>query len=246
MAQADWASLVGSIAEAASFRAGVTGGVTGPPVTAPDTNLFVFGWHALEPPTAAPGGQLAHGKYCTVTDFGPTDRGIRIEGAIKRGLSASPEGFSPFLFAGLQGDSTADQCYMLGLSDEDPCKIVLRKGYLYSGVPAVATGNNLRHSVGTVLNDVWTHLRLDLITNENGDVVLACYRNDLTANNVDAPSWVLVPFNDTLGESYVDDVLGHNSGAIPLIGGRAGFGCEFSAAGSRAFVDHCRVLRQTA
>ena len=44
------------------------------------------------------------------------------------------------LVAGAQGNSVLDLAYMLGLEDNDPHHIVLRKGVITVGLPSVAIG----------------------------------------------------------------------------------------------------------
>lgn len=239
MAQTDWATLTGALVVSDSFRAGATAGETPPN----GGGSFVYGWHALETPTPPAGGGLAHGKILTVAGFTIT-KGISIRGCVKRGLSAALTGFSPFIYASLQGDSVLDKCYMLGLSDEDPARIVLRKGQLMEGVPAVEAENHLRASVASVLNNVWAHLRLDVITNDNGDVVLLCYKNDLTLHPCHTPTWELIPMDDALGDNFIDDVLGDNSGTVPLLTGNAGFAMRAEVAGCRSFADYMQAWRQ--
>ncbi len=83
--------------------------------------------------------------------------------------------------------------------------------------------------------------RLDVIVNDNGDVVLQVFRNDLTARPLSAPAvWLPVA---GMAE-FIDDHLGINSGAQPLTAGRAGFGFACSDVSRRAYFDHLEIWRQ--
>jgi hypothetical protein len=80
-----------------------------------------------------------------------------------------------------------------------------------------------------------------MVVNQNGDVLLQVFRNDLTTNPLGtAPAWAAVP-----GISqFIDDTLGINSGSEPFTSGRAGFGFFTKDVTRRGFVDHVEVFRQ--
>jgi hypothetical protein len=170
-------------------------------------------------------------------------KGGSVRGAIQRGVSGGPLGFAPFLFVGLQGPSVNDLGYLLGLGDGDPHHVVLRKGALSGGLPDIPPGTQgvLRRSTATFMPGTWVHLRLNMIVNLNGDVLLQVFQNDLVANPLGgAPSWQPVP-----GMSeFIDDALGINSGSQPFTSGRAGFGFFTKDVTRRGFVDHVEVYRQ--
>ena len=150
-------------------------------------------------------------------------------------------GFSPFLFIGCQGDSVNDTSYMLGLSDEDPFRIVLRKGAIAVGIPD-SDGNGVLLASGQSFRQaVWLHIRLDMIANQNGDVLLRCFSNDLQSRPLgEPPDWKPIPGM----ELFVDDVTGVNSGVPPLPSGRAGFAFAVSDVTRRGYFDHLEVARQ--
>ena len=133
MAQSDWSFCTSSLAASECAR-GVTAGITPPS----GGGSFVYGFNTLE----VVSGAVA--LMCTQTNFAPTpaNKGGRISAVMKRGLSGGSSGFAPFLFIGLQGTSTSDAGYLLGLSDNDASKIVLRKGTLVGGIPAAETGSS--------------------------------------------------------------------------------------------------------
>lgn len=234
MALADWTALGGGL-DANTLRRGVieAGAVSG---GAPNGGgSFIYGYNSL----AATAG--AAGLFVADADFAPADFGASIKAAVKRGPSAGLTGWSPFIFIAGQGASVNDNGYLLGLEDDDPHKIVLRKGRIGDGVPSDVGSGVLRASTASFANNVWHHLRLDAIVNENGDVVIRVFRNDLAVNAVTAPVWVAI---DGMAE-FVDDSLGINSGSVPYTSGRIGFGNAVSAITRRSLFDHIEVRRQT-
>lgn len=232
MAETDWTYLNDGL-DAAAVDRGVTTGIARPP----GGGNFVFGLNSLA--TA----QGAVGLFTNQVNFAPMAKGGSVRGAIQRGQSGGPLNFAPFLFVGLQGPSVNDQGYLLGLGDGDPHHIVLRKGALSGGLPDIAPGTQgvLRRSTGTFLAATWLHLRLDMVVNLNGDVLLQVFQNDLVARPLGtAPSWTAVPGMD----QFIDDALGINSGSQPFTSGRAGFGFFTKDVTRRGFFDQVEVYRQ--
>lgn len=230
MAQTDWSYLNNGLDIAAVDR-GVTAGITPPP----GGGDFVFAFNSL---VAAQG---AVGLFCNLPNFAPLAKGGSISGAIQRGPGGGSTGFSPFLFLCGQGLSVNDHAYLLGLSDEDPHRVVLRKGMLSSGIPASSGTGVLRASTVSFLQGAWLNLRLDVIVNENGDVVIKAFHNDLEVNPLnDPPDWQPIPGM----ADFIDDHLAINSGSQPLTSGRAGFGVAVKDVTRRAFFDHITLARQ--
>jgi hypothetical protein len=236
MAQADWTVLNDSLSSGSIVR-GVTAGFT-PPAGG---GSFVYGFNSLDTAVGAAG------FFVNLVNFAPMTKGGRITAAIKRAPSGGPLGFSAFLFFALTGPSVNDQGYLLGLSDADPSRIVLRKGAISAGLPdlAPASGNGILRQSTTSVDvdaDVWTHLRLDVISNDIGDVRLQCFQNDLNAQPIGtAPVWTAIPGMT----EFVDDALGVNSGSAPFVGGRAGYAFRKNDVTRRAQFDHIEVRRQT-
>jgi hypothetical protein len=232
VAETDWTFLNDGL-DAATVDRGVTTGIARPP----GGGSFLFGMNSLS--TA----QGVVGLFTNQVNFAPMAKGGSIRGAVQRGVSGGPLNFAPFLFVGLQGPSVNDLGYLLGLGDGDPHHIVLRKGVLSAGLPDVPPGTQgvLRRSTATFLPGTWVHLRLDMIVNLNGDVLLQVFQNDLALHPLGgAPSWAAVP-----GMSeFIDDALGINSGSQPFTSGRAGFGFFTKDVTRRGFFDHLEVLRQ--
>lgn len=228
MAEADFSELTNSLS-GGTLRRGVTAGVTTPT----GGGSFAFGANSI----ASTAG--AWGLYTNQANFSPTpaNKGGSIRAALKRGPGV---GFAPLIFIGLQSNDVNASGYLLGLTDGDPARIALVKGQLVNGIPDVAPGTLgvLRRSDSTVEADTWQHLRLDMVVNTNGDVVLNCFRN---LGNVSSPSWVAIPGITQV----IDDVLGVNTGSTPFTNGRMGFGGRWAETNRRAYWDYVESVRQT-
>lgn len=237
MAEADWTFMANSL-DAGSVRRGVTTGVARPN----NGGSFVYGFNTVTNTAGAVALYASPTGQSGFTPVGPA-KGGSMRGAIQRGASGGPLNFAPFLFMGAtSNDVTAATAYLLGLDDDDPHRIVLRKGKMTDGLPAVAVGSlgTLAAGTETFINATWLHLRLDVIANTNGDVLLLAFRSDLTINPVDAPAWVPIP---GIGQ-VVDDALGINSGSPPLQGGYCGYGMYTRDVSRRVFFDQLEVQRQ--
>jgi hypothetical protein len=239
MSSLDWTLVTDSLASPDVMR-GVTQGHT-PPAGGGD---FVFGINSL----SLVDGIVA--LYATPqppnTDFNPMTMGGEITGCLQRGVGGGQNGMAAFLFMSHQTTDVGGSCYMLGLADGNPAHIVLRKGIMQLGLPDEAanpTGSSgiLRRSTATYAPGTWVQLRLEVVYNLSGDVVINCYENDLSVNDADAPSWVVVPGM----EPFIDDGIGVNTGSVPLVGGRAGKGAQLSENVRRCFFDQITLARQT-
>ena len=230
MAEVDWAFMNNGAAAATVIR-GVSSGFTVPN----GGGSFIFGFHSL----ASAGG--TSGLYVNLTNFAPLAKGASIRAAVQRATGSGTTAFAPFVFVGVQSNppSINDTGYLLGLSDNSPSEIVLRKGAPVGGLDP--TGSDiLATGSSTFAAGVWVHLRMDVINNPNGDVVINCFQNDLTANAVTAPVWTAIPGISTV----VDDALQVLTGTAPLLGGFVGYGFESTALNRRGLFDHVEVLRQ--
>ena len=230
MAEADWTYLNDGL-DIATVDRGVTAGIARPP----GGGSFLFAFNSL----AAVQGAV--GLFCNLVDVAPMAKGASIRGCVQRGPGGGPTGFSPFLFLACQGNSVNDTAYLLGLSDDDPHRIVLRKGAVAVGIPDSEGPNVLLASGESFSQGTWLHLRLDVIVNDNGDVVLKVLRNDLDAHPLGSPpDWQAVPGM----VEFIDDHLGINSGIQPLTSGRGGFGMAVADVTRRGYFDHLELLRQ--
>jgi len=231
MAQADWTFLNDGL-DIATVDRGVTVGIARPP----GGGSFLYAFNSL----AAVQGAVA--LFANLVSFAPMAKGGSIRGCMQRGPSGGPTGFSPFFFLGCQGNSVNDTAYLLGLSDDDPHRIVLRKGMVSTGIPDAEGPGVLLASGESFEIGTWLHLRLDVIVNLNGDVVLKVLKNDLVAQPLGTPpNWQPVA---GMAE-FIDDNTGINSGSQPLTSGRGGFGVMVKDATRRSFFDHVELLRQT-
>ena len=210
---------------------GVTHGVP----RAPGGGEFLFAFNSLTPAS----GAVA--LFANQADFAPLSKGGSIRGCVQRGPGGGATGFSPFLFLCGQGTSVNDRGYLLGLSDTDPHRIVLRKGALAAGLPDEDGPGVLLRSTASFIQGTWSHLRLDAIVNPNGDVVLQAFWSNLEEHALGtSPDWQVIEGMPL----FVDDHLGINSGSQPLTSGRAGFGFATQDVTRRAFFDHLELLRQ--
>lgn len=231
MAQSDWTILNGSSDTSLVLR-GVTGGIPRPN----GGGGFVYGFASL---TVTPSSVAF---CCTQDNYAPMARGGSIRGALCRGQGGGPLGFSAYLFLAGQGTSISDQGYLLGLQDDDPSRIALRKGRLDVGIPTGLPGVGgllARGNVPAAIGD-WVHVRLDAEVNPNGDVVLTSYFSDLSKHPVTAPVWQPVPGIAQI----IDDPLRVNTGSAPFTSGRAGYGFRSADISRRAYFDHLEVHRQ--
>lgn len=233
-----------------NWQTGIPGsvGTGGAPLYAGTTAAFptpsgggsrTYSWRAAD---ASING--AHAVRVDAPNFAPIpgNNGGSIRGAIYRADGSSAEDHSVFLFFQLQEDDTSGTAYLLGLSPEVSSHLVLVKGPLSSGIPTSAekTDGVVRRSTETYGQGTWLHVRLDVVVNPNGDVVLNTWVNDLTANDVTAPTWVAV---DEMS-GVIDDVLGWETGTPGLnVGGRMGFAYHATSSGTAGAVDHIRVAR---
>jgi len=243
MAYADWTELTNSIGSGTISR-GVTAGIARPS----GGGSFLYGFNSL----VVTAGSV--GLFANQTNFAPTpvNKGGSVSAAIKRGVSGGNTGFAPLIFIGLQGSDISDNGYLLGLGDASPSHIVLKKGPLSALLEDLApdpedNGILLRSTTAYAI-DTWLHVRLDMIVQGSGDVVLQCFENDLDTNDVTAPVWTLIPGMEgpqhpTLS-GFVDDALGINSGSLPYTNGRIGFGFRSEDVTRRGYIDHVVVARQ--
>lgn len=230
MAETDWSYLNGGL-DIATVDRGVTAGLTPPP----GGGSFVFAFNSL---AAAQG---AVGLFANQANFAPMAKGGSIRGVLQRGPGGGPTGFSPFLFLCCRGNSVNDTAYLLGLSDDDPHRIVLRKGSVAVGLPSADGPGVLLKSSASFAQGTWVHLRLDVIVNTNGDVVLKVFQNDLAAHPIgSAPDWQPVAGM----VEFIDDQLAINSGTQPLTSGRGGFGFAVKDVTRRGYFDQIELYRQ--
>ncbi len=245
MGETNWTELDDGL-DSATVDRGTTTGIARPA----GGGSFIFGFNSRS--TAAG----AAGLFTNQTDYAPTAalKGGSVRGAVQRGVSSGDTGHSPLLFICGQGTSVNDLAYLLGLQDDEPHKIVLRKGTIVAGIPAGSPGTTgiLRRSTGTFVKGTWLHLRLDAVVNVNGDVILKAFRSDLDAHDVTSPVWAAIPGLEDpdladshgAGTCFVDDTLAVNSGSSPYTTGYMGFGFQTGNVSRRGYFDQIECIRQ--
>lgn len=202
--------------------------------------------HGFNSRLVSPG---ASGYFSNQTNFAPMAKGGSITGAIQRGVSGGDTNFAPMLFIGLQGPSVEDSGYLLGLGDAAPSKIILKKGTLGEQLSNLSTGSGvLARSTAEYDQGTWVHIRLDMVVNLTGEVILLAFQSDLDDNAVTAPSWEPIPGMDTIspgsGIACIDDPGGVATGSLPYLDGRAGFAMWCQDVARRAYFDHLTLVRQ--
>src|SRR5258708_829745 len=108
MAQTDFTEVTGPNANATSVVArGVSSGITRPA----GGGNFVFAFNSL----LTTQGIVAF--WTNQANFGPTSaqKGMQVTAAMQRGTSGDTTGWSCWVFAGLQGVTSADSGYLFGL-----------------------------------------------------------------------------------------------------------------------------------
>lgn len=235
MASSNWTALVNSLSQA-TIDYGVSAGITPPN----GGGSFIFGFNSLLTTLGV------SAWYTNQVNFAPTPalKGGAIMGAVQRGVSAGAINFSQFLFIGLQGNSTTDSGYLLGLGDgSEAAHIVLAKGPPSQSLSDLAPGTAgvLRRSTASYSAGTWLQLRLDMIVNANGETRLQVFQNDLVANSVTSPIWTAIPGMT----EFVDDPMGINSGTQPFTAGYMGFGVFSKDVQRRSYFDHIVCRRQT-
>jgi len=229
MASTDFTNLTGVLA------AGVVKGVTdSPPSGVPNGGgTFTYGIGR----TAA-GADGYVGMFHNGAGFIPTAKGGSIMCAMIKEGKGTDSGnnliYSPSIWGNLQGVNVTDLGYQLGLTEEEPARIMLAKSTLTAGLDPAGAGM-LRLSAATIAKGTWVHLRLDIIEQPSGDVLLSVFQSDLTANAVTAPVWAAIAGM----ADYVDDALAYNTGSAPLATGRMGLGARMGTESGRySYFDH--------
>ena len=186
------------------------------------------------------------GYYLNLANFIPV-AGTRKCGSIRAAMkrySSSPT-CSPIMGFMLGTDPGVSEGYMLGLSGATAYQIALKKGTPASGLdPNSAQVLRLATDSHTTVGDSalgWFHLRLDVLVNPHGEVVLNCYENIL--GNVTAPTWTAI---DGMTQ-FIDDSMGILTLTPPHVTGfYAFFGQYSNTVGACTLWDQVEVYRQTA
>ena len=239
MAEADWAEMTSPALDSGSVARGVTNAFTR---VHADAGSTVFGFHALTGDTGFAG------LYVDLSNFNPiagTKKGGSIRAALKRYSSGA--GYAPMFGLMLGTDPNTSEGYMLGLTQATSYAVALKKGSPGNGMDDSGSDLlRLASASDTAVGDsadVWKHLRLDVLVNPHGEVVLNVYENDAQTNGVTAPVWSAITGMD----QYIDDSLGILSGSLPHLTGFYAFFGHYTEdlQGSVSLFDHIEVYRQT-
>jgi len=239
VAQADFADLTGQALGSGIVARGVSAAFTTPS----GGGSFLYALNSVASSTGFAG------KYVNLANFNPIT-GTRKAGSMTCAMKkySSRVTFAP-AFGIMKGtDPGSAEGYIVALTQETGYKIGLFKGSLIGGFSATAASTRLLRSSTTTYTsygngpEAWFHLRLDVLVNPHGEVVLNVYKNDLVAHVVGTPIWDAIP-----GMSmYVDDSVGVLSGALPHLDG---FYCVFGMyvaadTGRTCFYDQLTCGRQ--
>lgn len=245
MGQADFTELSdGEALDSTSVKKGVTSAIAKPN----GGGTFIYGFNSVQNVSGVAG------VFANQAGFATMAYGAVLTFCIMRGTGAYTTGFAPFGFIGAALGESSDFGYLLGLGNDDPYHIILRKGRLADGLPdTVPTtgvglqpdGCNLRRSTATFSPATWLQLMLNVAANANGDNVISVKRNNLNDNPCTAPVWEAIPGMDPI----VDDALEINTGSTPLIGygvgpSKAGMACYVNGISRRAYFDQLTLRKQ--
>lgn len=229
MASTDFTNLTGNL------TSGVVKGVTDSPPSGVPNGGGVFSYGIGR---TASGVDGVVGFFHNGSGFTPTAKGGSIMCAMVKEGKGTDTGnnlvYAPLIFGALQGANVTDLGYQLGLTEEEPARIVLAKGALTAGLDPAGAGV-LRLSSASIVKGTWVHLRLDIVEQPSGDVLLKVFQNDLTANAVTSPSWAAIAGM----ADVVDDALAYNTGSAPLLTGRMGLAMRMGTeTGRYSYFDH--------
>jgi len=239
MSEADWSTLTGGSAlDSGSVARGVSNAFTVPN----GGGSYVHGFRSLDASSGVAGW------YCALSNFTPIGGGGNKGGSVRAAMKryTAQDGYAPFIGLIKGTDPTADG-YFLGLTEgASAYNLALKKGSPASGL----TGNEtsiLRKSSDQFTDSgdtaaAWFHVRLDVLVNPNGDVVLSVKQNDLTSNAVTSPVWAAVSGMD----DFVDDAVGILTESTPHQNSFYIMFGHYTAAsqGSVSLFDHFEVWRQ--
>ena len=242
MAEADWTNMVGTGLDTDDVPRGVS---TAFLLAHAPAGSYCYVYRSATSTTGFAG------KYLNLSNFAPIDsnKGASIRALVKR--YSSNGDFAPIFGVMMGTDPSTSEGYLLGLSEGSSYQIALRKGAPAAGLDASGS-DILRVSDAAFTDvgdsaDVWFHLRMDVLVNPHGEVVINLFENDVQSNGLTAgggtESWVSIDGMD----QFIDDPAGVFSGSTPHLGSfYAFYGMYTEEAGSTVLFDHIEVARQTA
>jgi hypothetical protein len=202
MAQADWTTMTNGLTSA-DVRSGVSMAAAFDP---PDGS-FVYFFNTV----GATVGVAA--RRVNLTNFNPTayGKGGSLWMCMRR-WGSSLTGMYPFIALLNSADVASAEGYILGLTNESTSRLMLKKGPINGNL--LSSDSSLLRISDATYGNAWFEVRLDLIVNPQGDVVLNVYQSDLTAYNPGSEVWT-VPDGMTM---FVDDAGGILTGSVPILG----------------------------
>lgn len=210
MAETHWEQMEGSLDTAM-----VSWGKTTRAEAAPPEGAACGGFHSLQP---------CEGVSALIsTEVGesmapiPAGKGGAIQGCIRKMVLMHQ--YAPMLFLACGKNTASAQAYMLGLSEEWPYRIVLKKGLLVEGLQIadpVNTPTVLRVSDAIYDTSIWHNLQMFVAVNAQGDVALRVLRD---VNDPIDPIPGNMDFQAIAGMGdVIDDALGTLTGTPGLTG----------------------------
>lgn len=237
MGASDWTTCTNSLATSSVAR-NPTSGTPRPP----GAGQYLFAMHSRIVQTGAVG------LFVNQVGFAPMPFGGIIHGMLTKLVSGGGTNFGAAFFFSAAGPDVSDVAYILALSEAEPAHLLLKKARQIDGLadeaPNPTVNKILRRSVETFGMGEFVQVRLRVIDQPGGDVVLKVQKNDLTAvgANLTTPTWIDVPGMDP----FTDDVTQINTGSAPLVGGRAGKSGFFRDVNRRVAFDQVVVEKQNA
>lgn len=227
MGEAHWTHMTGS-APAEDISWGYTdNGSFG----APSGNR-VFGFHSLNPVEAVAAMNAEGMSYSPISG----QMGGVITAHLRRFTTGA--GYGTAIFFIDSTNAASGRAYVLGLSQEYPYRIVLKKGLFSSGL-SITGLDTLAYSDQLYDGNDWHCLKLAVTTRPQGDVVLVAKHKD--PRRLYPVTWDAIPGIDP----FIDDVLGANSGSVPYMGYRVGIAqINRGATGCVSVFDWISVGRQ--
>ena len=181
--------------------------------------------------------------YSALSAFNPItgNKGGSVRCAMRRYAAGSE--YAPMIGLIAGTDLNSAKAYLLGLTDSDPYQIALRKGLVGGGLDPTDSDILRISDASYSANTRWFHLRLDVIVNPHGDVILNVFENDLDINAVTSPDWQPISGMD----AYTDDSVGVFTGTLPLTSSFRGFFGHYNGGetGKISLFDHFELLRHS-
>lgn len=236
MAEADWTAWTAAT-NGALDSGDVSKGVSNAFTPPNGGGSFIHAFHSLQPVAGVAGY-----NYSALSAFNPItgQKCGSMRGVLRR--YAAGVGYAPMIGFITGTTLASSKAYILGLSNTDPYQYVLRKGLVSGGLDPTGDDVIRKSDESFNSNTLWHQLRLDVIVNPQGDVVLNVLASDLTLHTVSSPSWAAVPGMD----SFTDDGNGILTGTLPLTTGFRPFFSHFNEgeSGKVSMFDQLEAFRQ--